>query len=241
MLALFFGPGAGKVAFKKGLNRMTWDVRYEGAQVFPGMIMWAALPERGPVAPPGKYGVRVSANGVQKTESFTIGVDPRLSDVTAADLDAQFKLSSQIRDAVSQANLAVVQVRAIREQVKQRLEKVPPRRKAEIQKLIDGMMEPLTTVEESVYQVKNHAFEDPLNYPIKLNNKIAALQGVIESADNKPTDQSYTVFQELSKQLDAEMQRLKSTLSTELPRVNAVLQREKITPIDPNAKPVPKQ
>jgi photosystem II stability/assembly factor-like uncharacterized protein len=240
LMALFFGS-APKVSTKPGLNRLSWDLRYEGATVFPGMIMWAAMPQRGPLAPPGSYSVRVTAGDAAKTQTFKIGVDPRLTGVTEADLTAQFKLSSQIRDAVSQANLAVIQIRALREQLNDRVQKVPPRRKAEVQALVDGLMKPLSAVEEEVYQVKNHTFEDPLNYPIKLNNKIAALAGVIESADSKPTDQSLVVFQELNKRLDAEMQRMKTTLTTELPRINAVLKRERLTPVDPNAKLEPKE
>jgi hypothetical protein len=236
LMAMFFGASP-KVSTKAGLNRLTWDLRYEGATVFPGMIMWAAMPQRGPLAPPGAYSVKVTAGSLSKTSQFKIGVDPRLTGVTEADLVTQFKLSAQIRDAVSQANLAVIQVRALRAQLNERMDKVPPRRKAEIQRLVDGLMKPLTAVEEEMYQVKNHSFEDPLNFPIKLNNKIAALAGVIESADVKPTDSSQTVFAELSKRLETEVQRMKSALTTELPRVNSALAREKLAPVDPSAKP----
>ena len=65
-------------ASQKGMNRFTWDLRQEGAVVFPGMIMWAAQPQRGPASPPGKYGVRITANGETKTRDFAIGIDPRL-------------------------------------------------------------------------------------------------------------------------------------------------------------------
>ena len=98
-------------------------------------------------------------------------------------------------------------------------------------------MKPLTVVEEEVYQVKNRSGQDPLNYPIKLNNKIAALAGVVESSDNKPTDQSYTVFKELSAKLDAQLRAMQKTLTTELPRLNAALKREKIDAVDPKAQP----
>jgi hypothetical protein len=236
LIEMFLGPPP-KVTFKKGLNRLNWDLRYEGAVVFPGMIMWAAVPQRGPVAPPGAYTVRVTANGQTKSESFTIGIDPRLSDVTAAHLQEQFTFSRQIRDKVSEANSAVLQVRSIRDQLKERMEKVPPRRRAEIQKLVDGLMQPLTKVEEEVYQVKLHAFEDPLNYPIKLNNKIASLASVVESADARPTDQSYEVFKKLAAALDAELRTLQATLTSELPRVNAALRRERIAVVDPDKKP----
>jgi hypothetical protein len=219
------------------MNRFTWDLRQEGATVFPGLIMWAAQPQRGPVSPPATYAARVTANGVTKSQEFTLGIDPRLKDISLADLQEQFKLATAIRDKVTAANKAVIQVRAVRDQINKALEKVPARKKAEIQSLADGLMKPLTVVEEEAYQVKNRSGQDPLNYPIKLNNKIAALQGVVESADNKPTDQTYTVFKELSGKLDAQLQKLQETLKAELPRLNAALKREKIVEIDPNPKP----
>jgi photosystem II stability/assembly factor-like uncharacterized protein len=236
LIEMFVGPTP-RVTFTKGLNRLNWDLRYDGSVVFPGMIMWAAMPQRGPVAPPGSYAVRVTANGETKTQPFTIGIDPRLAGVTEAHLQEQFTLATEIRDKVSEANSAVVQVRSIRDQVKERMDKVPPRRRAEIQKLVDGLMQPLTAVEEEVYQVKLHAFEDPLNYPIKLNNKIASLAGVVGSADARPTDQSYEVYKRLAAQLDAQLQKLNDALARELPRVNAALAREKLGAIDAKGKP----
>ncbi len=236
-----FGFATPRVNTSKGINRFAWDMRYEGATVFPGMIMWAASPQRGPAAPTGRYTVRVTANGETRSRDFTIAIDPRLraAGIVEADLLEQFKLSLRVRDKVSEANQAVIDIRNIRDQVNQRLQKVPPKKKAELQKLADGLLQPLTVVEEEAYQVKNRSGQDPLNYPIKLNNKIAALSGVIESADSKPTDQSVEVFNELAAQLDAQLQKMQDTLKTELPRLNAALKREKIDAVDPNAKPAP--
>jgi photosystem II stability/assembly factor-like uncharacterized protein len=231
-----FGPPPARVGVKKGVNRFTWDLRYEGSRVFPGLIMWAAQPQRGPIAPPARYTARVTANGMTKSQDFAIGIDPRLKDVTLGDLQEQFTLAMNIRDKVSAANRAVIQVRAIRDQVNKAMEKVPARKKAEVQSLADGLMKPLTMVEEEAYQVRNRSGQDPLNYPIKLNNKIAALQGVVESAENKPTDQAYTVFKELSGRLDAQLEKLQAALKSELPRLNAALKREKIAEVDPNPK-----
>jgi photosystem II stability/assembly factor-like uncharacterized protein len=238
----FFGGGPPpRVGVKKGMNRFTWDMRQEGAVTFPGMIMWAARPQRGPASPPGQYRVRVTANGQTATKTFTIGIDPRLKaeGITEADLHEQFKLSLRVRDKVTEANNAVIQVRSIREQVQDRLAKVPERRRKEIQAIADGLMKPLTAVEEEVYQVRNRSSQDPLNYPIKLNNKIAALSGVIEASDSKPTDQTYTVFDELSAQLDTQLKQRDAVLARELVRFNAALRREKLDPIDPNKKPAP--
>jgi len=237
----FFGFTPPRVNTAKGINRFTWDMRFEGATVFPGMIMWAAQPQRGPAAPPGRYTVRITANGKTTTRDFNVTVDPRLvaDGISEADLLEQFKLSSRVRDKVSEANQAVIDIRSLRDQVTQRLEKVSGRRRNEIQKLADAVLMPLKAVEEESYQVRNRSGQDPLNYPIKLNNKIAALAGVIESADNRPTDQSVEVFNELSAQLDAQLARMKDTLSKQLPLLNAALKREKLAAVDPKAKPAP--
>ena len=108
-----------RVSTAQGINRFTWDMRYEGATVFPGMIMWAAQPQRGPAAPTGKYTVRITANGETKTRDFTIALDPRLvaDGITEADLLEQFKLSLRVRDKVSEANQAVIDIRNVREQI----------------------------------------------------------------------------------------------------------------------------
>ena len=238
-MAAFFGMGRSRVGVATGMNRFTWDMRYEGAVVFPGMIMWAAQPQRGPAAPPGKYAARITANGETKTMAFEIGLDPRLGadGITVEDLREQFALSAKIRDKVTEANQAVITIRALRDQVNERMQKIPPRRKAEIQKLADSLLTTLATVEAQVYQVKNRSSQDPLNYPIMLNNKIAALAGVVESADHKPTTQSYDVFTELSQALDAQLGTMKKTLDADLPRLNNALRREKLAPVDPAAKP----
>jgi hypothetical protein len=235
----FFGFQPPRVGTAKGMNRFTWDLRQQGAVVFPGMIMWAAQPQRGPASPPGKYSVRITANGETKSRDFTIGVDPRLVEagITAEYLHEQFKLSSQVRDRVTDANTAVTKIRSIRDQVNDRMKQVPERRRAEIQKLADAVMKPLTAVEEEVYQVRNRSGQDPLNFPIKLNNKIAALMGVIESADHRPTDQTYEVFKELSDELEKQLQQMNATVKNDLTRLNAALKREKVDAVDPEAKP----
>ena len=98
-------------------------------------------------------------------------------------------------------------------------------------KALDSLEQNLVSVEGEVYQVKNQSSQDPLNFPIKLNNKIAALQGVVESADEEPTDQSYEMFKSLSIRLDEHLQKLDTTIKTQLPQVNTMLQRQKLAPI----------
>ena len=101
---------------------------------------------------------------------------------------------------------------------------------------LENLKRKLTEVEESVYQVKNRSGQDPLNFPIKLNNKIAHLSGVIESADARPTDQTYAAFKELSDELVAQLDRLNQATTADVEAINSQLQRKKIAPLPVAAK-----
>ena len=179
----------------------------------------------------GSYQVKVTADGQSATESFAIRREPTLlADVTDAELQKQFDLATKIRDKTSEANEAVLLVRGIRPQIADRKSKLDAKA-GPTAKALDDLEHALTAVEVEVYQVKNQSGQDPLNYPIKLNNKIAALQGVVESADTEPTEQSYEVFKLLSDQLNAQLKKLDATVKTDIPKVNQLLQRQKQQPI----------
>ena len=95
------GTGKTKPGTRTGTNRFPWDLRYPGPVTFPGMVLRYAVPGEGPIAMPGTYTVRLTAKGVTETQPLTIRRDPRVTDVTDADLQAQFKLAMEIRDATS--------------------------------------------------------------------------------------------------------------------------------------------
>jgi photosystem II stability/assembly factor-like uncharacterized protein len=229
-----FRPPPPKVGLEAGLNRFTWDLRYQGATVFPGLVMWDGSPEQGPLALPGRYQVRVTAAGRTETQPFSLVLDPRVT-ATTADLKAQFDLAMKVRDRVSEADEAVVAVRTVRTEIDDRIEKAKAAERDTTRKPLTTALETLrmklTAVEESVYQVKNRSGQDPLNFPIKLNNKIAHLSGVVESADAKPTDQSYAAFAALSGELQAQLDALNHSMTTEIPAINSELRRKKIAPV----------
>ncbi len=226
-------PPAPRVPVKQGMNRFTWDMRYSGARDFPGLIMWAGS-TRGPLAPPGKYSVRLSANGVAKTETFTISRNEAVKTITDADLLEQFKLAKQINDKVNAANEAVLRMRSVKDQVTARMSKTTD---AAIKTAGEPLIVKLTSIEGEIYQYRNRSSQDPLNYPIRLNNKLAALQGLVEIGDYKPTDQSYEVFKELSGRLDKQFGELDSVFSIDLTAFNKLLSRKKLEPVKDTLPP----
>jgi hypothetical protein len=86
----------------------------------------------------------------------------------------------------------------------------------------------MTAVEEELYQTKLQSNQDPLNYPIRLNNKLAALGGVVESADAAPTDQAYALYEELSGKIDAQLARYNQIIGTVLPSFNRTVRDQNI-------------
>jgi len=217
----------GEVAKKAGMNRFVWDLRYPDASRFPGMIMWAGTTS-GPQAAPGTYQVRLSVGDQTFTESFRVMKDPRIA-ATDADLREQFDFLIRIRDRVSEANDAVSRIREIRAQIDGVLKRVEGESyEEEISEAAKPIKQALSEVENEIYQTKNQSRQDPLNFPIKLNNKIAALTGVVASADARPTKQSYDVYEELSGQLQVQLDRLSGIVEDDIPAFNALVARHSV-------------
>ncbi len=211
-----------RVANKSGLNSFAWNMRYPDVSAFEGMIMWAAGTQ-GPTAPPGTYQVRMLVDGRPVgTETFALKKDPR-TNVTPADLAAQFAFLNRLSERTSEANDGVKTIRYVRAELDDREAKLSGQGLGDFKAAATPLRTELATVEDSLYQTKNRSGQDPLNYPIRLNNKIAALAGVAGSAEAAPTAQTTAVFTQLSKQLDVELTRLKRALDGDLRKVNAIL------------------
>jgi len=129
----------------------------------------------------------------------------------------------------------VKQIRSIRQQLDDRDPKLAGASGVPAMVLSKALRETITPIEDSLYQTKNRSGQDPLNYPIRLNNKLSALAGVVGSSDARPTDQSYSVFNTLSAQLDIQLLTLKRSLDTLLPKLNAALGALNVAPVDPKA------
>jgi photosystem II stability/assembly factor-like uncharacterized protein len=213
------GAAPARVTARQGMNRFTWDMRYPAPKEFPGLILWAAR-VTGPQVPPGRYTVKLTAAGVTRSQDFQIRRNEAVPGITDADLQAQFDLARQITAKVNAAHEAVLRIRDLKTQIADRSGKLTD---AGAKAAAQALVEKLTDVEGEIYQHRNRSNQDPLNYPIKLNNKLAALQGTVESGDYKPTDQSYEVFKDLSARLDAQLARLEGLVKTDLAAFNATL------------------
>jgi len=81
----------------------------------------------------------------------------------------------------------------------------------------------MTEVEEALYQTKNQSSQDPLNFPIRLNNKLAALGGVVSQSEAAPNEQSFAVYDELVAQINAQLSKLTQIMKTDVPAFNQMV------------------
>ncbi len=215
---------------EQGLNQFVWDLRYPDATSFPGMILWAGN-VHGPVAAPGIYQAKLTMNGESETQKFEIRKDPRVA-TTPEQFAAQLELALQLRDKLSQTNQAVIQIRNVRKQLDELTARLtsggePARFKLVIDRA-KSLSGELTAIEEALYQTKNKASEDPLNFPVRLNNKLAALLAAVGAADTEPTAAEREVYEELATGVNAELTKLKQVLNTGVPSLNKLVRDQEI-------------
>jgi hypothetical protein len=201
---------------KKGFNKFNWNLRYAPAKRFDGMILWAGT-LTGPKAIPGAYTAVLALNDTLLHEPFTILRDER-STASEEDYSRYLDFGLSLRDKITEAHEAIIDIRAIRGQLaafKDRKD-VPEDIRDEI-KAIDSLM---TGVETDLYQTKNRSGQDPLNFPVRLTNKLAYLNMILGNGEYAPTDQAYAVRDELNGLIDAQLSAFADIRDNRLPDLN---------------------
>jgi septal ring factor EnvC (AmiA/AmiB activator) len=221
------------VANKPGMNVFLWDMRYPDAVAVEGTnVMWSGRGTGAKVAP-GMYKVRLMiGNTVVGEQPIEIRKDPRLK-TTEADYKAQFDLLMKINDKLSETHKGINQIRQIRGQINGYLKDVKDPAVAEkLKKSSKPMLDELDQIESTLMQPKSKAGQDALAYPIRLNDKLAGVGSVVSSADTKPTKASYTVYDDLAKQADAALNKLKELVQKQVPSFNQVIAEQRIPAIN---------
>jgi photosystem II stability/assembly factor-like uncharacterized protein len=225
------GGGPARPTNRAGINRFTWTMRYPDATRFNGMIMWQGS-TTGPAMPPGMYWVKLTVgNGAPISHTFLVKPDPRTG-ATEADLVEQARLGLMIRDRTTDANNAVITIRNIKRDLIDRTQKMPG--DAAFERMATALADSLSVVEDSLYQTKNQSGQDPLNFPVRLNNQIAALSGFVNGNDRRPPKQAYDVYNTLEPKLTRELLRLRRFIAGDLARVNTALKAKGVEEIVPS-------
>lgn len=214
---------------KAGGNLFVWNMRYPEAKRFDGMILWWSSLS-GPKAVPGEYLAKLKVGDKEETVTFEILQDPR-SQVSLAAIQEQFDFVKSVGEKVTEAHDAIIDIRDIRKQMNTYTERL--KGEEEMNDLLDLSKEidkKITAIEETLYQTKNRSGQDPLNFPIRLTNKLAHLNALI-SGDYAPTQSMYGVKQELATAIDAELAKLRQVIQDDLPKFNQLVREKSIDAI----------
>ena len=218
-----------KLEVKKGINRFAWNLRYPDAKGFPGLIMWGGS-LRGPVAVPGTYYAKLTIDSVSAEKPFKVLAIPTYS-CTANDYRQQFDFLMEVRDKLTETHECILDIRTATEQLNSFKEKLNQDDNKEILEQIKNISNQMDAIEKALYQTKNRSNQDPLNYPIRLNNKLAAVAGVVAASDARPTDQSVEVKNELITEINKQLDAFKKIKSEDIPELNKMIWQAKIPAI----------
>jgi len=205
---------------KKGTNQFVWNLSYDGAERIPGMILWwASL--NGPRAIPGDYKVTLNVNGESSSQPFTVLADPR-AESTLADMKQQFEFIKDVNATMDQAHKSIKKIRKINE----KLSAFEAQYKGDesVKDLLDKAKElkdQFSEIEKALYQTKNRSGQDPLNFPIRLNNKLGHLNSLVGMGDFAPTEQDIAVKNELTQQINSELAKFNNLIDSEIKAFNA--------------------
>ena len=215
-----------KVTLKEGLNTFAWNTRYEKADEFEGLLLWWGTLS-GPKAPPGTYTFKVVTEKDSAEVNFEILLDPRIEG-TAEDRRAQFEFLLQIRNKLDETHDAIRNMHDLKHQILALNERIDPEKYESVitsGKRLDSLM---LDIEKALYQTKLKSNQDMLNYPIKLNNKLAHVASLASMGIYRPTKQMLGVASEITAKINLELERWREIQQNDIPKYNALIRDQNV-------------
>jgi len=209
---------------KAGGNRFVWNMRYPDIKKFEGLVLWSTR-LNGPRVPPGDYRVRLRWNGQQIEEPFVLLADPRAS-ARPEDYAAQFAFVKNCADKLSEMHTVIEQIRTVRSQMKALESRLPEQERLRpLREQIKTLHQAMTNIEEALYQTKNRSSQDPLNFPVRLNDQLGNVMEVVAQGDFPPTVQAVQVKDMLMEKINAQLDRWKTIREKDLPVLNQLVRQ----------------
>lgn len=219
---------ASKLDISKGLNQAVWNLQYGEAEKIEGMILWNGTPGA-VLAPPGTYFARLNVANDSAEVPFEIKADPNYK-ITQQDYEAQALFLQQIRNKFNEIQKGIKDIRALRAQIHAFVGLQDKNAPKEINGMADSINKGLTAIEETLYQTKAKSGQDVLNYPIKLNDKLAGVFDAAASGNTAPSKQVRDVYADLATQIDGQLKKLANLKQKEIPAFNELI-RQKALPV----------
>jgi len=211
-----------------GMNRYAWNLRWEPPVKIPGAFYVGNGPQ-GPLVLPGTYTVKLTVGSHSMSQPLEVVMDPRVKNMTQSDLEKQFALTMQVRDANAELHVAVNEVRELRAQIKALHTRFDA--DAKMKSLLDqadALDLKMKPVEEALIQVNMKGSEANLAFPNMLNEAFDSFRGTLDYSDNAPTAQQYEVFKMLRGKLDEQLAAWRRIVSSDVAGFNAAFRKSDV-------------
>lgn len=212
---------------KEGMNQFVWDMTYDGAEKLDDMILWWASLD-GPRAIPGTYKVSLNVNSNVTSQTFNIVADPR-AESSQADMQKQLDFITDVNKTMDKAHKSIKKIRNIKEQLT--AFETQYKGNDDLKELLEAakkLKEDFTKIEEALYQTQNRSGQDPLNFPIRLTNKLGHLNALVGMGDFAPTDQDVAVKNELTKKINVQLDAFNQLINTEISAFNTAFNEKQL-------------
>jgi photosystem II stability/assembly factor-like uncharacterized protein len=246
---VFRGADRPRLPTTPGLHRVAWDLCYAGARDIEGAAVESGNPRGGPPATPGRYTVRLTADGRTVTQPLVIRLDPRQrigspatavvgKDVPVRDLprswvkvaylkegelQEQLRFALQLRDDISRLADMVNQLRAVREQLRarDRLLAGDPGAK-DLIRASRSLAEKLTALEERVHNPRAKVPYDILAQRggAKVYSQLVWLFELCKDSDGAPTPGVRQVYADQVRILQDVAAEYRGLIASDLARLN---------------------
>ncbi|MBU7578065.1 MAG: hypothetical protein KAF40_08400, partial [Flavihumibacter sp.] len=217
-----------KLELNPGMNQLVWNLLYPEGKKIDGMILWNGVPGS-ILAPPGNYFARVKIGNDSTEVPFVVKADPNYK-VSTADYEAQFDFLKQVQGTFNEVQQAILDIRSLRNQINDFTGRQGKGIPADVKQQADTINKQLTKVEEALYQTKAKSFQDVLNFPIRLNDKLSGVFDAANSGNMAPSKQARDVYADLKQQAQIELNRLEQLKSGQIAEFNKLI-REKSLPV----------
>jgi predicted adenine nucleotide alpha hydrolase (AANH) superfamily ATPase len=184
-------------------------------------MVFYSSPNIGPKVSPGKYRIRLNYNGQIMESTLTVKGDPRLPN-SESDYQAQEDFLIRVRDEVSKANEAIIRIRKIKKDIQYVLGKVA--KNSQLTNALKEFEDQLSIVENTIHMTKNQSVQDPINYGIRINNRMAFLLADSQRGDYPPTDQALAFFEEIKVELQLALEKLEAIINSNMSQINDRIQ-----------------
>ncbi|MBK7305160.1 MAG: glycosyl hydrolase [Saprospiraceae bacterium] len=222
-----------RIELKSGANLILVPFTMESAKSVDGMIMWGASLD-GPLAPPGKYKI------VYKSKNYIDSIDCQIIrdlryPATDQDVVRLYNFIMKLRNKVDESHKTILNIRDVRKQLSEFAAKIEKNDKSTtFFKLKSQIDSTLNSIENELYQTKMQSVQDPINFPIKLTNKLAHLIALYNGSSYPPTNQAEELAMVLTDMIDQQILYFKNLQNNELKEINQLIRKSEWDVISPS-------